>query len=152
VAKGYNQQEGLDYYDTFSPVIKPTTVRIVLSIALSHNWPMHQLDVNNAFLHGDLEETIYMAQPPGFTDSIHPSYVCKLKKTLYGLKQAPRCWFQKLKQFLLTHNFKSSQADPSLFISCSSSHILYILIYVDDIIITGNNFIVIQGLLRALSN
>jgi Reverse transcriptase (RNA-dependent DNA polymerase) len=88
IAKGFTQEE-VDFFNTFSPVIKPTTIRIVLTIALSHNCPLHQLDVNNDFLHGDLEETIYMAQPLGFADSVHPNHVCLLKKALYDLKQTP---------------------------------------------------------------
>jgi Reverse transcriptase (RNA-dependent DNA polymerase) len=86
VAKRYTQQEGLNYVDTFSPVIKPTTMRIVLSIALSKNWHLHQLDVNNVFLHGDLKENVYIAQPPSFFYPLHPSYVCKLNKAFYGFK------------------------------------------------------------------
>ncbi|KAJ1695606.1 hypothetical protein LUZ63_012304 [Rhynchospora breviuscula] len=152
VAKGYNQEEGIDYDETFSPVIKPTTIRTVLTISLSQRWQIHQLDVNNAFLHGDLKETVFMEQPPGFVDPSYPHYVCKLKKALYGLKQAPRAWFFKLKNFLLSHQFKCAQSDNSLFIHQSSKTIIYILVYVDDILITGNNDNAITELMQSLHN
>jgi histone deacetylase 1/2 len=90
VAKGYKQRYGIDYEDTFSPVVKITTVRLVLSIVVSRGWSLRQLDVQNAFLHGVLEEVVYMRQPPGFEDVSRPHYVCKLNKVIYGLKQDPR--------------------------------------------------------------
>jgi hypothetical protein len=86
VAQGFTQHYGIDYLDTFSPVIKHATVRLVLALAVSRNWYVRQLDISNAFLHGVLEETSYMKQPPGFEDSAHPNYVCKLHKSIYGLK------------------------------------------------------------------
>jgi hypothetical protein len=88
VTKGFKQCYGIDYEDTVSPVVKPTTIHLILSIAVSHNWTLHQLDVHNTFLHGVLEEDVYMKQPPGFYYSSHPDYVCKLDKAIYGLKQA----------------------------------------------------------------
>lgn len=96
VLRGFTQQEGVDYGETFSPVVKPAIVRVVLSIAASRSWPLHQLDVKNAFLHGELAETVYCSQPAGFVDTAHPTHVCKLKKSLYGLKQAPRTWSLQL--------------------------------------------------------
>ncbi|GKF33693.1 ribonuclease H-like domain-containing protein, partial [Tanacetum coccineum] len=95
VANGSTQLTGIDVDETFSPVVKPATIRTVLSLALSRHWPVHQLDVKNAFLHGSLSETVYMQQPPGFRDSQHPDHVCLLQRSLYGLKQAPRAWFQR---------------------------------------------------------
>lgn len=86
VVRGYSQQPGIDYGETFSPVVKPATIRVVLSIAASHSWPIQQLDVKNALLHGTLDETVFCAQPSGFVDSSCPYRVCKLRKSLYGLK------------------------------------------------------------------
>ncbi|KAJ9558499.1 hypothetical protein OSB04_013113 [Centaurea solstitialis] len=116
VAKGFQQQYGKDYFDTFSPVTKPVTIRTVLSIALSKNWSLRQLDVNNAFLHGTLNEEVFMIQPPGYIHPQFPNHVCKLKKSLYGLKQAPRAWYIELTTFLTSYGFHKSMADASLFI------------------------------------
>jgi hypothetical protein len=116
---------------------------MVLAITVSFNWDIHQLDVSNAFLHGLLEEEVYMTQPEGFADPIHPQFVCKLHKSLYGLKQAPRAWFNRLSTALLALDFQSSQVDPSLFIChCGNVHAFF-LVYVDDILVTSNdqNFI-----------
>jgi len=139
VAKGFHQLPGIDYDDTFSPVVKPTTIRTVISFAVSQNWPIRQLDIKNAFLHGTLQETVYMTQPPGFSDPSCPKYVCHLQKSLYGLKQAPRAWFSKLSNKLVSMGFSASKADTSLFIFKSPQAVIYFLIYVDDIIITGPN-------------
>ncbi|KAL6289760.1 hypothetical protein ACE6H2_007270 [Prunus campanulata] len=138
VAKGFNQLEGIDYTETFSPVAKPVTIRILLSIAVQNDWHISQLDVTNAFLHGHLTEEVFMTQPPGFEDLQKPNYVCKLHRSLYGLKQAPRAWYEELHDALLSLGFQTSAADTSLFLKIDSSA-TFILVYVDDIVITGNN-------------
>jgi hypothetical protein len=139
VAKGFTQQYGIDYLDTFSPVIKPTTVRLVLSIIVSKQWDLRQIDISNAFLHGMLTETSYMHQPPGFEDGCHLDYVCKLKKAIYGLKQSPRAWYSHLSDHLHPLGFVPSAADTSLFILSRLEVTMYILVYVDDIIITNSS-------------
>jgi histone deacetylase 1/2 len=152
VAKGFKQRYGIDYEDTFSPVVKAATIRIVLSIAVSRGWCLRQLDVQNAFLHGDLEEEVYMRQPPGFEDPLHPDYVCKLDKAIYGLKQAPRAWNAKLSTKLLQLGFVMSKGDTSLFMYMKQHITLFVLIYVDDIIVTGSSSEAITALLSDLKN
>uniref|UniRef100_A0A2N9I9N7 CCHC-type domain-containing protein n=1 Tax=Fagus sylvatica TaxID=28930 RepID=A0A2N9I9N7_FAGSY len=152
VAKGYNQLEGLDFHETFSPVVKSTTIRLVLSLATTKGWPLRQLDVKNAFLHGHLKEVVYMEQPPGFSDSSCPTHVCRLHKAIYGLKQAPRAWFDRFSSFLLHLGFYCSPADSSLFVFRSSSHIILLLVYVDDIIVTSNHSSSLSTLITKLSS
>ncbi|PKU62931.1 Retrovirus-related Pol polyprotein from transposon TNT 1-94 [Dendrobium catenatum] len=139
VAQGCSQEFGINYKETFSPVAKMVTIRMLLTVALNSNWPVTQLDVSNAFLHGELQDEVYMKQPRGFEDSLHPRHVCKLHKSIYGLKQSPRQWFQKFTNFLMTLGFTFSKADPSLLMFNKDNIHLFILIYVDDILITGNN-------------
>jgi histone deacetylase 1/2 len=135
VAKGFKQRYGIDYEDTFSPVVKIATIRIVLSLVVSRNWSLRQLDVKNAFLHGVLEEEVYMKQPPGFENPNAPNYICRLDKAIYGLKQAPRAWYSRLSAKLQDFGFRPSQADTSLFLYDKSGIIIFVLIYVDDIIV-----------------
>jgi histone deacetylase 1/2 len=139
VAKGFHQRPGVNYLETFSPVIKPTTIHLVLSLVVANRLSLRQLDINNAFLQGSLSETVFMAQPPGFIDSDHPNHVCKLHKAIYGLKQAPRAWYHELRSFLLAAGFTNSHSDTSLFTRATGNNLLYLLVYVDDIIFTGNN-------------
>nr|GEY63430.1 ribonuclease H-like domain-containing protein [Tanacetum cinerariifolium] len=112
-ANGSTQMEGVNVDETFSLVVKPGTIRIVMSLAASRHWPFHQLDVKNAFLHGDLSETVYMHQPLGFRDYAHPDYVCLLQRSLYGLKQASRAWFQRFASYITRAGFSHSRyLDP----------------------------------------
>ncbi|GKV47997.1 hypothetical protein SLEP1_g54840 [Rubroshorea leprosula] len=145
VAKGFTQQEGLDYHETFAPVAKLVTLRCLLAVAANQNWSLHQLDVQNAFLHGDLHEEVYMKIPPGFSRQ-GENRVCKLQKSLYGLKQASRNWFAKLSSALLEVGFLSSPVDPSLFTRINGAIKMFVLVYVDDIIVTGNDVAAISSL------
>ena len=152
VARGFTQQHGIDYHDTFSPVVKPVTVRLVLSLAVSRGWSLRQIDVNNAFLHGFLEEDVYMQQPPGFEDSRYPQHVCKFQRALYGLKQSPHAWYARLSDRLLQLGFVSSKADTSLFIFHHQGVTIYMLVYVDDIVIAGSSAAAIERLVHTLSS
>ncbi|KAK4368107.1 hypothetical protein RND71_011899 [Anisodus tanguticus] len=151
VGDGKTQQFGIECGETFSPVVKPATIRTVLSLALSNAWPIHQLDVKNAFLHGDLKETVYMHQPLGFRDPNHPHHVCLLKKSLYGLKQSPRAWYTRFADYVSTIGSTHSRSDNSLFIYRRGSSLAYILLYVDDIILTASSDALRQSIMTMLS-
>ncbi|PKU62356.1 Retrovirus-related Pol polyprotein from transposon TNT 1-94 [Dendrobium catenatum] len=152
VAQGFSQEYGLNYAETFSPVAKMPTVRILITIAMYRQWPLHQLDVSNAFLHGNLCHTVHMKQPVGFVDKNFPNHVCRLRKSLYGLKQSPREWFATLSGYLQTLGFNFSDSDPSLLIYNRNGIQMFFLVYVDDILLTGNSNSDIQNLLRNLQN
>ena len=138
VAKGYTQTYGIDYQETFSPVAKLNTIRILLSLAANLDWPLHQFDVKNTFLHGDLEEEVYMDIPPGFT-GIKGKMVCRLTKSLYGLKQSPRAWFGKFSLAMRKNGFSQSNSDHTLFLKRNEGRIVALIIYVDNMIVTGND-------------
>ena len=135
---GDEQIKGFDDNETFAPVAKMTGGRIFLSVAATKGWELHQMDVNNAFLHGDLDEEVYMTMPQGFRAS-NPNKVCRLCKSLYGLKQAPHQWFAKLSSKHLEYGFNRSYAEYSLFTYKKGDKFMALLVYVDDIVLTGND-------------
>ncbi|EPS62921.1 hypothetical protein M569_11867 [Genlisea aurea] len=138
VAQGFSQIPGVDFTDVFAPVAKITTVRLFIALAAQRSWPLHQLDINNAFLHGFLDTEVYMCLPPGYSDA-RPPKVCRLLRSLYGLKQAPRRWHHELKHALLSIGFVSCISDPCLFTSHVDGDLTFLLIYVDDILVTGSS-------------
>lgn len=146
VARGCGQQAGIDYTETFSPVVKFSSVRAIFSVAAAKNLEVHQFDVKTAFLHGDLEEELYMEQPSGFEKG---DFVCLLKKSLYGLKQASRQWNKKVVDFLIKREFQQSTADPCVFINKEKD--MYVAIYVDDGLLCGKNESEMSALLDSLN-
>nr|ABA93730.1 retrotransposon protein, putative, unclassified [Oryza sativa Japonica Group] len=139
VAKGYSQTYGIDYDETFAPVAKMGIVRALVSCAVNFGWPLHQLDVKNAFLHGDLHEEVYMEIPPGFGNSQTVGKVCKLKKSLYGLKQSPRAWFDRFRHAVCDMGYSQCNGDHTVFYKHRGTNITILAVYVDDIVITGDD-------------
>ncbi|RVX16339.1 Retrovirus-related Pol polyprotein from transposon RE2 [Vitis vinifera] len=151
VAKGYTQVYGSDYGDTFSPVAKIASVRLLLAMAAMCSWPLYQLDIKNAFLHGDLAEEVYMEQPPGFVAQGESGLVCRLRRSLYGLKQSPRAWFSRFSSVVQEFGMLRSTADHSVFYHHNSlGQCIYLVVYVDDIVITGSDQDGIQKLKQHL--
>jgi hypothetical protein len=139
VAKGYSQVEGLDFDETYAPVARLESIRILLAYATYHGFKLYQMDVKSAFLNGPIKKEVYVEQPLGFKDSEYPNHVYKLSKALYGLKRAPRAWYECLRDFLVTNGFKVGKVDPSLFTKTVAKDLFICQIYVDDIIFGSTN-------------
>lgn len=151
VVKGFQQKEGVDYTEIFAPVVKLNTIRSVLSIVASEELYLEQLDVKTAFLHGDLDEEIYMHQPEGFSEEGKKNMVCRLKKSLYGLKQAPRQWYKKFEGFMHKEGFQKCNADHCCFFKRYKSSYIILLLYVDDMLVAGSDMDEIRNLKMQLS-
>jgi hypothetical protein len=139
VAKGYSQVKGLDFDETYAPVARLESIRILLSYATYHGFKLYQMDVKSAFLKGPIKEEVYVEQPPSFEDSEYPNHVYKLSKALYGLKQAPRACYECLRDFLITNGFKVGKVDPTIFTKTVAKDLFICQIYVDDIIFGSTN-------------
>ncbi|KAL5715795.1 hypothetical protein ACHQM5_017567 [Ranunculus cassubicifolius] len=152
VAKGYAQQEGVDYNEVFSPVVKHTSIRVLLALVAQYDLELEQLDVKTAFLHGNLEEDIYMSQPDGYTVAGKERYVCKLKKSLYGLKQSPRQWYKRFDTFMVKEKYTRSEYDHCVYFKkLADGSTIYLLLYVDDMLIAAKSMSVIRSLKSQLS-
>ncbi|CAL5338710.1 unnamed protein product [Camellia sinensis] len=139
VAKGFTQIYGIDYTETFAPVAKLNTIRVLLSLAANLDWPLQQLDIKNAFLNGELEEEVYMTLPPGFSKKGEENEVCKLKKSLYGLKQSPKAWFDRFTKVIKGEGYCQGQSDHTMFFKHKNGKKTILIVYVDDIILTGDD-------------
>ena len=151
VAKGYTQKEGEDYFHTYSPVARLTTIRVLIVLASSHSLHIHQMDVKTAFLNGELEEEIYMDQPDGFVISRQENKVCRLLKSLYGLKQAPKQWHEKFDKTLTSAGFSVNEADKCVYYRYGGGQGVILCLYIDDILIFGTNTVVIDEVKSFLS-
>ena len=138
VARGFNQVASIDFHEIFSPTLIITSLRTTIGLAAQLNLYIHQIDIKKVFLNGDLDQPIYMEQPKYFKDIKNPDYVCLLKKTLYGLKQSPRFWYYMLHQFLIKKGYKRLKSDKKFYTRHNGTHILILVVYVDDILIISN--------------
>ncbi|KAK0570386.1 hypothetical protein LWI29_000343 [Acer saccharum] len=152
VAQGYSQIEGIDFEETFAPVARLESIRLLLSISCVHKFKLHQMDVNSAFLNGFLQEEVFVEQPKGFVDAHHPNHVYRLKKALYGLKQAPRAWYERLTKFLVDNNYTRGSVDKTLFIKRDNDELFIAQIYVDDIVFGSTNNTKVQQFVDVMSH
>ena len=152
VAKGYTKREGIDYFDTYSPVTRLTTIMILIAMALIHKLIVHQMDVKIAFLNGNLDEEIYMDQPEGFVVQGQESKVCKLRKSLYGLKQTPKQWHEKFDNTLISNGFVVNESDRCVYNKFFGDSGVIICLYVDDMLILGTDMDVVKSTKDLLSS
>jgi hypothetical protein len=152
VVKGFSQKLGIDYNDVFSLVVKHSSICALLGIVAMHDLELEQLDVKTDFLHDDLEDGIYMDQPKGFIVVGKKNFVCKLKKSLYGFKQSPRQWYKKFDSFIIANGFKRSLYDSCVYIKFVDGSPIYLLLYIDDMLIVVKSKIAIANLKAQLSS
>ncbi len=152
VAKGYSQEFGLDYGETFSPVVRYTSIRILIAIANLLDLDLHQMDVQTAFLNGKLNEEVYMVQPEGFIQPGQEGLVCKLHKSLYGLKQASRCWNMTMDDYLKKAGYRQGTADSCIYVKRVGDSFVIVALYVDDLLLAANNTDLLNAEKLALSN
>jgi hypothetical protein len=144
VARGFSQKEGEDYDETFSLMARYTSIRAIISLAASMGWNLHQMDVKETFLNGVIEEEVYIEQPQGFEVHSRDTHICILKKSLYGIKKDPRAWYARMDSYLMRLGFSNSHADPNLYYKVVGNAPVILLLYVDDIFITGEESLIIQ--------
>ena len=152
VIKGYKKKEGLDYFDTYSPVTRISSIRMLIAIAAIHNLAIHQMDVKTAFLNGDLDEEIYMEQPEGFIVPGQEKKVCRLVKSLYGLKQALMQWHENFDSVMMTNGFKIIECEKCVYVKNTERGFVIICLYVDDILIMGRNNEIIKNTKEMFNN
>jgi hypothetical protein len=136
--------KGIDYEETFAPVARYTSIRTINALAASMGWKLHQMDVKTAFLNDEIEEEVYIEQPEGFVIHDEKTYVCRLKKALYGLKQAPRAWYEKIDGFLMSLGFGKGVVDPNLYYHIVGDECLILVLYVDDLFLTGSERLIVE--------
>ena len=151
MAKGYVQKQGVDFEEVFAPVARLESVRLLLAIAAHYSWEVYHMDVKYAFLNGELKETIYIRQPPGFLDNDNSGKVLRLHKALYGLRQAPRAWNAKLDSTLLSLKFKGCASKHGIYTHGHGEQRLIVGVYVDDLIITRGDIEVLGRFKREMS-
>lgn len=151
VAKGYKQEYGVDYKEVFAPVARHDTIKLVISLAAQHSWPIYQLDVKSAFLHGELEEQVFIDQPPGYVKFGSEHKVYKLKKALYGLKQAPRSWYSRIDAYFSKEGLKKCPYEHTLFSKFGDgAKMIIACLYVDDLIYTGNDSAMVENFKKSM--
>ena len=151
MAKGFAQKFRIDYEETFAPVAKFASIRILLSLAAKYGLVVHQMDMKTAFLNGQLDEDIYMAQPDGFTNMANPDYVCKLQRSLYGLKQSPRMWNKTIDDFMLRLKLTKCESDHCVYMKLDDQDMIFVALYVDDLILASSTSKLLQKNMQALS-
>jgi hypothetical protein len=144
VTRGFSQEEGIDYEDTFALVARYTSIRTIIALAAKMKWRLHQMDVKRAFLNGVLKEEMYIEQPQGFEVEDRKTHVYKLKKAMYGLKQAPRAWYGRIDSFMMSLGFTKSKADSNLYFKVMNDESVILLLYVDDLFLTGEENLIIE--------